>query len=60
MMQGRYYLQNCKAIMYLEKLPLLQNVNDLMFQVILVFSDCILIKQIIFFSPLSAVDENRF
>ena len=35
---------------YLEKLQIIQNINNLMFQVIFIFSDWILIKQIIVFS----------
>ena len=42
----RYYLQNCKTITS-EKLQIIQNMKDLMFQVIFIFSDWILIKQII-------------
>ena len=34
----RYYLQNCKAVT-LEKIQILQNINNLMLQVIFIFSD---------------------
>ena len=50
MIQNRYYLQNCKAAMHLEKLQIMQNLNNLILQVIFIFSDEILVKQIIVFS----------
>ena len=45
---------------HLEKLRFIQNINNLMFQVIFIFCDSILIKQIIVFSTLSAVGETDF
>ena len=41
-----YYLQNCKAVT-LEKIQIRQKINNLMLQVIFIFSDWLLIKQII-------------
>ena len=47
---------------HLEKLQNIQNINNLILQVfIFIFSEWILIEQIIFFPPLiSAVGENKF
>ena len=42
----RYYLQNYKAITF-EKLEIIQNIKNLIIQVIFIFSDWIVIKQII-------------
>ena len=43
---------------HLEKLQTLENVNNLMFQVIFIFSDLILIKQIIVFSTPFCLGET--
>ena len=45
---------------YLEKLQIIQNINKLMFQVIFIFSDWILIKQIIVSSTTFALGETDF
>ena len=61
MIQNRYYLQNCKATMHLEKLQIMQNINNLILQVIFIFSDEILVKQIIVFStPLCCWEKTDF
>ena len=39
MIQDRYYLQNCMAMIHLEKLQIIQNINNLMFRVPFIFSD---------------------
>ena len=39
LIQDRYYIQNCNTIMHLEKLQIIQNINNLMFQIIFIFSD---------------------
>ena len=44
----------------LEKLQIIQNINKLMFQVIFIFSDWILIKQIIVFSTPFVLAETDF
>ena len=45
---------------HLEKLQIIQNVNKLMFQVIFIFSDWILIEQIIASSTPSVLGETDF
>ena len=52
----------CKTVKLsqLKKLQILQNINNLMFQVIFIFSDLILIKQIIVSSTISGVGGKRF
>ena len=45
---------------HLEKLQTIQNINKLMFQVTFIFSDLILIKQIIVFSTPFALGETDF
>ena len=45
---------------HLKKLQIVQNINELMFQAILIFSDWILIKQIIVSSTLFVVGETDF
>ena len=45
---------------YLEKLQIIQNINKLMFQVIFIFSDWILIKQIIVSSNIFVLGETDF
>ena len=45
---------------YSEKLQIIHNINNLMFQVIFQFSDCILIKQIIVFSTPPCLGETDF
>ena len=44
----------------LQKLQMIQNINNLMFQVIFMFSDWILIKQIIVFSTPFCLGETDF
>ena len=45
-LHDRYYLQNCKVITF-EKLQVIQNVKNVMFQVMFIFSDWTLMKKII-------------
>ena len=45
---------------HLKKLQIVQNINELMFQAILIFSDWILIKQIIVSSTLFVLEETDF
>ena len=45
---------------HLEKLQIIQNTNKLMFQVIFIFSDWILIKEIIVFSTAFVLGERDF
>ena len=45
---------------HLKKLQIVQNINELMFQAILIFSDWILIKQIIVSSTLFVLGETDF
>ena len=44
---------------HLEKLQIIQNINKLMFQVIFIFSDSILIKQISFLHPSVETDFSK-
>ena len=44
----------------MEKLQIIQNVNNLMFEVIFIFSDCVLIKQIMIFSTLFVLGKTDF
>ena len=46
--------------LHLKKLQIVQNINELMFQAILIFSDWILIKQIIVSSTLFVLGETDF
>ena len=55
----RHYLQNYKAITF-RKIAIKPNGNKLMFQFILIFSDSVLIEQIIAFSTLSVLGETDF
>ena len=56
----RYYFQNCKAITF-RKIAIIPNGNKLMFQVIFIFSDWILIEQIIASShPISLEGNKKF
>ena len=52
----------CKTVKpsHLKKLQILQNIHNLMSQVIFIFSDLILIKQIIVSSTISGVGEKKF
>ena len=45
---------------HLEKLQIIENINKLIFQVIFIFSDWLLINQIIVFSTPFALGGNRF
>ena len=45
---------------HLKKLQIVHNINELMFQAILIFSDWILIKQIIVSSTLFVLGETDF
>ena len=45
---------------HMEKLQIIQNVNNLMFEVIFIFSDCVLIKQIMIFSTLFVLGKTDF
>ena len=54
-----YYLQNCKAITF-GKIATIPNGNILMFQVMFIFSDGILIEQIIASSTPSVLGETDF
>ena len=56
---GRHYLQNCKAITF-RKIAIIPNGNKLMFQVIFIFSDWILIEQIIASSSPSVLGKTDF
>ena len=55
----RYYLQNCKSITF-RKIAIIPNGNKLMLQVIFIFSDWILIEQIIASSHPFCLGGNRF
>ena len=45
---------------HLEKLKIIQNINNLMFQIVFIFSDWILIKQTIVFSTPFCLGETDF